>query len=276
MGGAFKVRGATNAVAVAVESGSKPRGVVTYSSGNHAQGCAIAARACGLPALVVMPQDAPSVKVEATRAYGAEVRFAGFTSEDRRVVAEQIERDLGYMMVRPFNDVHVVAGQGTVGLEIMGDCPEVASILVPCGGGGLTAGVALAATTMNPSVQVISAESEAAPKMARSMSAGRIVSEAPKPSIADGLRPNAPGDIPFAITKERLAGSAVVSDAALGDAVSLLLHRAKLLVEPSGAAGVAALMTGAVSISRGPVVVVLSGGNVDPAVLERILKGSAA
>ncbi|MBI3818195.1 MAG: threonine/serine dehydratase [Planctomycetes bacterium] len=271
IGGAFKIRGATNAVALAMQRGPRPAGVVTYSSGNHGQGCAIAARSFGLPAIVVMPVDAPRVKVQSTLDYGAEVQFAGRTSEERRVVAESIAIERGFLLVRPFDDADVVAGQGTVGLEIMEDLPETETVLVPCGGGGLTSGIALAVTALKPSARVFSVEPEAAPKLARSMEAGRIVSSPPGASIADGLRPNAPGAIPFEIVKNRLAGSVLVDDDAIERAVRLLLSRAKIVAEPSGAATVAALMSGKITNPKGPVVAVLSGGNIDPAVLARIL-----
>lgn len=270
-GGAFKIRGATNAVSRAVAGPTPPRGVVTYSSGNHAQAVALAARSFGLPAEIVMPMDAPAVKVLATEAAGGRVQRAGFTSEDRRVVAEALAAERGFLLVRPFDDPSVVAGQGTVGLEIFEDLAEVGTILTPCGGGGLTAGVALAATESNARLEVYSVEPQAAPKLDRSLREGRIVSSPPGPSLADGLRPNAPGEIPFAIARKRLAGTLVVSEAALADAVRLLAVQAHLVVEPSGAAAVAALWQGAFVPRRGPVVAVLSGGNVEPSLLARLL-----
>lgn len=274
-GGAFKVRGALNAVAAALVRGERPRGLVTYSSGNHAQGVAIAAREYGLEAVVVMPTDAPAVKASATIAYGARVERAGLTSEERRVVAERVAADRGFLLVRPFDDPFVVAGQGTVALEILRDLPEARTILVPCGGGGLASGVALAATESCASIRVFSVESQAAPKMQRSLARGEIVSAPPGPSIADGLRPNAPGAIPFAIARERLAGALAVSDDELREAMALLLGRARLVVEPSGAAGVAALASGRVPALEGPVVAVLSGGNVDPAILAGVVDALA-
>ncbi|MFN0205450.1 MAG: threonine/serine dehydratase [Planctomycetota bacterium] len=270
-GGSFKLRGATNAVACAIARGERPRGVVTYSSGNHAQGCALAARAFGMPAIVVMPKDAPSVKINATKNYGAEVLFEGFTSEERRVEAERIANEKGFLLIRPFDDADVVAGQGTVGLEILSDCAGVETVVIPCGGGGLTAGVALAISANKPSARIVSVEPQAAPKMARSIAAGEVISKAPGASIADGLRPNAPGEIPFAIARERLSQSCEVSDDELEFAVSLLFRRARLVVEPSGAAPVAALWFAKVAKPRGPVAAILSGGNIEPAVFERIL-----
>jgi threonine dehydratase len=271
LGGAFKVRGATHAALAALQRGQKVSRIVTYSSGNHGQGCAIAARSLGLPCTVVMPCDAPAVKVEGTRLLGAEVRFEGHTSEQRRVAAEAVAQESGYLLIRPFDDADVVAGQGTVGLEILGDCGEVDTVVVPCGGGGLAAGVTLALTANKPSVRVASAEPDAAPKLARSILAGQIVSNPPGPSIADGLRPNAPGAIPFGILRERLSQTAVVSDDEIERAVAWLFRAARLVVEPSGAASVAALMAGKIAAPRGPVVAVISGGNVDPAVFGRIL-----
>ncbi len=272
-GGAFKIRGATNALEAALERGSPVRGLVTYSSGNHGQAVALAAASRGLPAIVAMPEDAPSVKIDAVRRIGAEVRFAGRTSEDRRIVAEALAKERAFMLVRPFDDVDVVAGQGTVALEILGGCAEVETIVVPCGGGGLVAGVALTATETRRAIAVWSAESVEAPKMARSLEAGRIVSSPPGPSVADGLRPNAPGEIPFRIARSRLAGAARVEESSILDAMRGLLLEDRLVVEPSGAAAVAALAAGRVPVGRGPVVVILSGGNVDPALLARVIRG---
>lgn len=270
-GGSFKIRGATNAIAEALARGPRPSGVVTFSSGNHGQGVALAARTFGLVAVVTMPEDAPTVKVDATRAAGAEVVFAGRTSEDRRLAAEKIAAERGLFVVPPFDHADIVAGQGTVGLEILSDLAEVETIVVPCGGGGLTAGIAAAATETRRAIRVVSVEPEAAPKMARSLAAGRIVPAPPGPTIADGLRPSAPGEINFAIAKERLAAAVTVGDAELEEAVALLAGRAKLVVEPSGAAAVAALLAGRVAPIRGPVVAVLSGGNIDPTLFARIV-----
>src|SRR5262245_13469269 len=274
-GGAFKARGATNHVARACEGLEKPRGVVTYSSGNHAQGVAIAAGAFGLPCAVVMPQDAPKAKVEATRGYGAEVLFRGRTSEERRGLAQEVLQERGYRMVPPFDDPDIVAGQGTVGLEILEEVPDVGAIVVPVGGGGLIAGVALAAKALKLGIRVFGVEPEAADGLRRSLEAGRVVTIRPGETIADGLKPVAPGDMPFDIARKLVEKVVTVTDAEIVRAVRLLAERMKILVEPSGAAALAALLAGKVPSIWGETAVVLSGGNVDPAVFARILSGGS-
>jgi threonine dehydratase len=274
-GGAFKARGATNHVALACAGKERPRGVATYSSGNHAQGVAIAAGAFGLPCVVVMPEDAPRAKVEATRGYGAEVLFRGRTSEERRALAEEVVRERGYRMVPPFDDPDVVAGQGTVGLEIVEDAPEVGAFVVPVGGGGLIAGIAVAAKALKAGVRVFGVEPEAADGLRRSLEAGKIVTIRPGETIADGLRPVAPGKIPFAIASRLVEGVVTVTDGEIARAVALLAERTKLLVEPSGAASLAAVLAGKVPPVEGPTAVVLSGGNADPALFARLLAGGS-
>ena len=260
--GAFKIRGATNFIEQ-LDPGARRRGVITYSSGNHAQAVALAARRIGTPAVVVMPTTAPAVKVEGARAFGAEVIFEGTTSVERRVRAEAIAQDRGLQMVPPFDHPWIIAGQGTVGLEILEDCPDVARILVPVGGGGLVAGVAAAVKQRCPDVNLVGVEPAGAAKMTASLAAGRPVALDRVASLADGLLPVRPGDLAFHHVRRFVDEMVTVDDDPIADAVLWLFRRAKLVVETSGAATLAALMSGSVPpADGGPTVVVLSGGNL--------------
>jgi threonine dehydratase len=256
--GSFKFRGALNAVRSLSEP-ERRRGVTTYSSGNHGQALARAAQIEGLRAVVFMPEDAPAAKVAAARAYGAEVRFAGLLSPERKRAAEEAARDEGLVVIPPFDDPRIVAGQGTVGLEILEQVPGVDVVLVPVGGGGLLAGVSLALEQADAVIHGV--EPSAAPGMARALAAGAPVTIEPGPTRADGLKPVRVGDLPFAIVKERVAGVALVGEEAIAEAVRFLATRAKLVVEPSGAVGVAALLEGAIALDGRTAVVGLSGGN---------------
>ena len=271
--GAFKIRGACNLVTrIASEAGV--RGVITYSSGNHAQAVACAARALGLPAVVVMPETAPAVKVEGTRSYGAEILFEGTTSVQRRRRAEAVAAARGLTMAPPFDHPEIIAGQGTVGLEILEDRPAVDSIYVPIGGGGLIAGVAAAVKSRRPSTRVIGVEPVGAAAMARSVAAGAPVTLESVASIADGLLPVRPGDLTFAHVAALVDDIVTVEERAIADAVRWLATRARLVVEPSGAATVAALLFSrrAGAATDGDTVAVLSGGNIAPAALAALLR----
>ena len=260
--GAFKIRGATNFIEQ-LDPGARRRGVITYSSGNHAQAVALAARRVGAPAVVVMPTTAPAVKVEGARTLDAEVLFEGTTSVERRVRAEAIAQDRGLQMVPPFDHPWIIAGQGTVGLEILDDCPDVARILVPVGGGGLVAGVAAAVKQRRPDVNLVGVEPAGAAKMTASLAAGRPVALDRVASLADGLLPVRPGDLTFHHVRRFVDEMVTVDDDPIADAVLWLFRRAKLVVETSGAATLAALMSGsAPPAAGGPTVVVLSGGNL--------------
>lgn len=274
--GAFKIRGACNLV-TQIASGSEVRGVITYSSGNHAQAVACAARGLGLPAVVVMPETAPAVKVEGTRSYGAEVLFEGTTSVQRRRRAEALAAERGLTMVPPFDHPEIIAGQGTVGLEIMADAPQVDTVYVPIGGGGLIAGVAAAVKRARPAARVIGVEPVGAAAMARSVEAGAPVTLDSVASIADGLLPVRPGDLTFAHVAAFVDDIVTVEDDAIESAVCWLATRAKLVVEPSGAATVAAvLFSGRSDAGRdGATVAVLSGGNIAPAKLAALLREGA-
>ncbi|MBI2896848.1 MAG: threonine/serine dehydratase [Deltaproteobacteria bacterium] len=264
--GAFKIRGAMNK-ALSLTEEERSRGLVAFSSGNHAQAVALAARILGTRATIVMPQDSMAHKVAATRSYGADVIQDGnVTVATRGTVARKIADETGATLVPPFDDPLVIAGQGTVGLEIVEDWPEVDTVVVPTGGGGLTAGVALAVTSMKAGVRVFGVEPEAGADGQASLRAGHICTIDPPRTIADGARTIALGELPFAIIRERLEDIVTVPDEALLEAVRLCALRARLVVEPTGALGVAALLMGRIS-SPGNVAVILSGGNVAPGVL---------
>jgi threonine dehydratase len=267
--GAFKLRGAYTMIA-RLSAAERARGVITYSSGNHAQAVAYAAREFGIEAVIVMPVDAPTVKVEGTLRLGAEVIEEGRTSEQRRVRAEAIQAERGLVMIPPFDHPDIIAGQGTVGLEILEDWPEVETVLVPIGGGGLISGVAASIKAERPDVRIVGVEPTGAPAMHRSVEAGEVVTLESTSSIADGLLPVKPGALTFAHVRELVDEVVLVDDDAIRAAASQLLVRGKLLVEYSGAASVAALMAGAVGDrpggagGRGRYAAVISGGNIDP------------
>jgi threonine dehydratase len=271
--GAFKVRGAFNLMAQ-LDPAERARGVVTYSSGNHGQAVAWAARYLGVPAVVVMPTTAPAVKVEGARALGAEVQFAGTTSIHRQLAAEALARERGWATVPPFDDVRIVAGQGTVGLEILEQAPEVTTVYVPTGGGGLASGVAAAIKATRPEVRVVGVEPVGAPKMTRSLAAGHPVTIDLLGSIADGLLAVRPGEVTFAHVRSLVDEVVTVSDEEIEDAVRMLARHTKLVAEPSGAATVAAARRMAPAGSTGHHVAVVSGGNVEIDRFARILMGS--
>ena len=262
LGGAFKLRGAFNFVSQ-IAAADRGRGVVTYSSGNHGQAMAIAARRLGMPAVVVMPTTAPAVKVDGARSYGAEVHFAGTTTIDRRLAAEALAGERGLTMVPPFDDVEIVAGQGTVGLEIVEQQPTVAAVYVPVGGGGLISGIAAAISRLAPSVRLVGVEPSGAPKMTRSLAAGHPVTLDRVDSIADGLLAVRPGDITFAHVRALVDEVIAVSDDEIRQAMRFLAAQTKLVAEPSGAAALAGAMRLAADGSAGVQVAVVSGGNVD-------------
>ena len=266
--GAFKLRGAYTMVA-RLDEAERARGVVTYSSGNHAQAVAFAARAFGVHAVIVMPENAPPVKVEGTRRLGAEVIVRGTTSLARREKAEEVQAERGLTMVPPFDHPDIIAGQGTVGLEILEDWPEVGTVLVPIGGGGLISGVAAYVKRERPAVREVGVEPVGAAAMRRSLDAGAIVTLDRIDSIADGLLPVRPGELTFAHARALVDDVVLVDDDAIRAAASRLLLRGKLLVEYSGAATVAALRAGL--DAPGPVAAVISGGNIDPSRVPELL-----
>lgn len=260
--GAFKIRGAYNMLAQLAPA-ERSRGVITYSSGNHGQAVAYAARLLGVPAVIVMPTTAPAVKVAGVRELGAEVIFEGTTSVERQARAEAEAARRGLTMVPPFDHPWIIAGQGTVGLEILDQCPLAATVVVPVGGGGLIAGVATAIKHVRPTVRVVGVEPVGAAKMAASLRAGAPVTLDRVASIADGLLPVRPGDLTFAHVRAYVDELVTVDDEAIERAVAWLARRAHLVVEPSGAASLAAVQAGAVRPPDwGVTVVVLSGGNL--------------
>ena len=262
--GAFKIRGAFNMVAQ-LPADQLKRGVITYSSGNHGQAVAMAAELLGAPAVIVMPTSAPAVKVEGAKSYGAEVQFAGTTSTDRKLHAERAAAERGLTIVPPFDHAHIIAGQGTAGLEILEQCPQVGAVYLPIGGGGLLSGVATAIKRSRPAVRVIGVEPEGAPTMKTAVAAGEPVSLPKTGSIADGLLTIRAGDVTFAHAREFVDEFVIVPDEAIAKAVAWLFRHARLVVEPSGAAATAAVMLG-LGDTHGAthVVSVVSGGNVAP------------
>ncbi|PYO29791.1 MAG: threonine dehydratase [Gemmatimonadetes bacterium] len=267
--GAFKLRGAYNAIRRLPQAASR-KGVITYSSGNHGQAVAYAAQLVGVPAVVVMPETAPAVKVTGVRRWGGEVVFAGRTSEDRQQRAEAIAAQRGLAIVPPFDHADIIAGQATVGLEIAEQLPDVRTVVVPVGGGGLIAGVVTGLAAAGSPARVWGVEPTGAPKLTRSLEAGRPVRLDRTASLADGLITLSVGAVPFAhltAQRDRLAGVVLVDDDALREAVQFLWRECHLAVEPSGAATTAALRCGAVH-PVAPTVLVVSGGNVDPSLLE--------
>lgn len=267
--GAFKLRGAYVAAA-SLPPGERARGLITYSSGNHAQGVARAARLFGVPAVIVMPSDAPAIKRARVEADGAEVVVVGTASEERRLVAEALADERGLNVIPPFDDPRIVAGQGTVGLEITAARPDVAAVLVPVGGGGLAAGVAAAIRATAPTARVIGVEPELAADAKASLEADEIVTwdaAVVSRTIADGTRTQAIGRLNFAHLREQLDVIVTVSEDEIAAAVRLAAEEARLVVEPSGALPIAAMrfraaQAGLVGLP-GPIVGVVSGGNVD-------------
>ncbi|MBI2827698.1 MAG: threonine/serine dehydratase [Acidobacteria bacterium] len=261
--GAFKIRGAYNMLAQ-LSPEARAAGVVTYSSGNHGQAVALAAERLGIPAVIVMPETAPRVKIDGVRRYGGEVIFAGTTSVDRRVRAEAEAAARGLTIVPPFDHPWIVAGAGTCGLEILDQYPDVTAVYVPVGGGGLISGIAAAIKGSGHAARVIGVEPTGAAKMSASRAAGRPVRLERTSSIADGLLPLQPSDLTFAHVQALVDDLVTVDDAAIAGAVRWLFREARIVAEPSGAASVAAVLQAGASIAPGTVAVI-SGGNVSAA-----------
>ncbi len=259
--GSFKIRGAMNAL-LQLDDDQRARGVVAFSSGNHAQGVALSARLLGIQATIVMPENSVRSKVEATQAYGATVVQAGVTSATRDTVAREVAAKTGAAVIPPFDDERILSGAGTVGLEIVEEWPDVSAIVVPLGGGGLLSGISLAATSVNRQVEVYGVEPAAGNDGEQSFRSGSIVTIDPPSTIADGARTLALGTRNFAIIQERVRDIVSVEDAPLLDTLKWAMYRTKLVIEPTGALGLAALLTGKIQ-PRGPVAVVISGGNLD-------------
>jgi threonine dehydratase len=267
--GSFKMRGAWNRISRIPEA-DRPKGVVAFSSGNHAQGVAESARILGLDATIVMPADSPRAKIESTRRRGATVRLYDRINESREAIAAEIAARTGATTVRPFDDAWIMAGQGTAGLEAIEDAKArdvtFGSLLCNASGGGLLAGIATAFEALSPDTQVYAVEPQGHDDLIRSLAAGKIVSNEPGArSIADALMSPEPGVLPFAVHQRRVTGGYAASNDELLDAMSFAFHHLKLVLEPGGAASLAALITHRAEFrDRGPVLVILSGGNVDP------------
>jgi threo-3-hydroxy-L-aspartate ammonia-lyase len=262
--GAFKFRGAFNAIACLAPE-QRARGVATYSSGNHGQAVSLAAREFGVRAVVLMPTDAPASKVEAVRSYGGEVVGYDRYTEDRKALGEALAAEHGMSLVPPYEHRDVIAGQGTVGLELLEQAGPLNVVVAPLGGGGLMAGVATAATAVQPDIKIIGVEPATANDHQQSLAAGERVRIPMPRTIADGLAVDCPGELTFSINQKLLDEVVLVSDEEIVAAMRFLFDRMKLVVEPSGAASIAALLSGRLSLAGSRVGVVISGGNVDTA-----------
>lgn len=262
LGGAFKIRGGANAV-LSIPDADRGRGVVAFSSGNHAQAVAIAARHCGMRATIVMPDDAPAAKVEATRGYGAGVVIYDRVREDRMAIGRRIAEETGATLVPPFDHPLVMAGQGTVALELLEEVPDLDALVVCMSGGGLIAGCAVAAKAIRPGIRVFGAEPEDANDTFLSLKAGKRVSIPPPQTIADGLRAPTPGELTFPVILRHVEDIALVSDQQIRAAMKFVLLRMKIVAEPSGAVPTAAVLHAKLPAQLGKVGIVVSGGNVD-------------
>ena len=272
--GSFKIRGAYVRIS-RLSDEEKSRGVVAASAGNHAQGVALASSLLGTKSTVFMPEGAPLPKVEATKAYGAEVRFSGLTVDDALVAASAFADETGAVFIHPFDHRDIVAGQGTVGLEILEQAADVQTVVASVGGGGLVSGIAAAIKASNPSVRIVGVQAAGAAAYPPSLAAGHPVSLESMATIADGIAVGCPGSLTYRMVSELVDDIVTVSEESLSQALLLSLERAKLVVEPAGAAAVAAIMDEPLAF-KPPVVAVLSGGNIDPVLLLRVLRHGMA
>jgi threonine dehydratase len=268
--GAFKIRGATNKIQ-SLTPAEKQQGIAAFSSGNHAQAVALAGREAGVRVTVAMPEDAPAAKVTATRGYGAEVVFYDRLKQDREKFALDLAERERLVMVPPYDDYLILAGQGTCGLELLEEVPELDCVLTPCSGGGLFAGVAIAAKALNPKILCYPVEPETADDTRQSFLKGERVSIPPPPTIADGLRVQIPGKLTFPIVQKLAEDVLTVSEDEILETLRFMLFRMKLLVETSGAVAAAAVMFKKLPANARRVGVVLSGGNIDPELLQSVI-----
>ena len=269
--GSFKDRGSLNKMAQ-LDDSERRRGVVTASAGNHAQAVAFHARRLGIPATVVMPEHAPLIKVQNARRYGARIVQRGTILDESAVEAKRLAEEEGLVMVHAFDDPHVIAGQGTIGLEIAEQMPEVDVVVVPVGGGGLVSGIAVALKELRPSVRVIGVESEAAPSARASRDAGRIVKIESADTIADGIATKRVGELTFRLMEEHVDDLLVVREEEIATAILMLLEREKTVVEGAGATPLAVLLSGRLRLEEGQhAALVLSGGNIDVNMISRII-----
>ena len=267
--GSFKPRGAYTRIHGLTDA-ERARGVVAASAGNHAQGVALAASLLGAQATVFMPESAPIPKVEATRAYGAQIRFLGGSVDDALLGARAHAEQTGAVLIHPFDHPDVVAGQGTVGLELLEQCPDVRTVVVCTGGGGLLAGIAVAVKALRPDVEVVGVQAEGAAAYPASLAAGHPVSLPSMATMADGIAVGRPGDVPFALIRDNVDRVVTVDEDELSRGLLLCLERAKMVIEPAGAAAVAAVLARPEDVAP-PVVAILSGGNVDPLLLGKVI-----
>ena len=272
--GSFKIRGAYNRISLLTDE-ERARGVVAASAGNHAQGVALAAQLLGVRATVFMPEGATIPKVQATLAYGADVRFAGSTIDEALTAAMAYGGETGAVLIHPFDHHDIVAGQGTLGLEILSKVPDVRTIVVCTGGGGLLAGISVAVKSQRPDVRIVGVQAQDAAAYPGSLAAGHPVALEHMATMADGIAVGRPGAVPFAIVRDLVDDIETVTEDQISRAVLLLLERAKLLVEPAGAAATAAVLANPRSFEP-PVAVVVSGGNVDSLLLMRIIRHGLA
>jgi threonine dehydratase len=269
-GGAFKFRGAYNRLAQ-LEPEERRRGVVAFSSGNHAQGVALAARELGIPATIVMPTDAPPGKLAATRGYGAEVVLYDRLTEDREAIARRLADDRRLTLVPPYDDPRIMAGQGTAALELLEDTGPLDWLLAPVGGGGLLSGSSVAACALAPEIRIVGVETEASNDWEQSWRAGERIRIPPPDTIADGMRTQQPGALTFPVVRQLAHSIRTVSDQDVKTAMRFLLLRMKLLVEPTGAVPVALLLSGRLELKDQRVGVILSGGNADPSLVAEVV-----
>jgi threonine dehydratase len=271
--GAFKLRGAYNKIASLSEPDRK-RGVISFSSGNHAQGVAYAARALGVKAVIVMPNNAPAIKRLATASLGAEIVLVGPGSDERKTKAEELAAEHGYVIVPPYNDKHIIAGQGTIGLEILEDLPDVETVLLPVGGGGMISGVAAAIKLSKPSVKVIGVEPALAADAQASLRAGKIVqlpAEQVSRTLADGLRTQSVGSINFEHIQRFVDDIITVTEGEIRQAMRLLAANPETIAEPSGAVAAAGFLFRGAELPQTTInVAIISGGNIEPSMLEQI------
>ncbi len=269
--GSFKIRGASNKIAAMIERGENCP-VVASSAGNHAQGVAYAAKRFGIPATIVMPEAAPIAKIQATQGYGAKVVLSGECYDDAYACAKKICEEEGAVFLHPYNDPEVIAGQGTLGLEILSDLPYVDIIVVPAGGGGLLSGVAAAVKQINPRVQVFGVQAEGADAIARSFKEKKLCTTDAANTIADGIAVKVPGDITVPLINKYVDGVVTVSDSEIANAILLLLERCKQMVEPAGATPLAAVLSNKIDVKGKRVCCLMSGGNIDVSFIQSIIE----
>jgi len=269
--GSFKVRGALNKIH-SLTAEEKARGVIAASAGNHAQGVALAATSLGISSVICMPEGAPISKVEATQSYGAQVILHGETYDDAYQKALELQAEHGYTFIHGFDDPYTIAGQGTIGLEILEALPDVRTVVVPIGGGGLMAGVALAIKSYRPGVRIVGVQAAGAPAMFLSRQQGKLVATESVHTIADGIAIKHPGALCWQLIQQYVDDIVLVDEEEIAEGILFLLERAKVIVEGAGAVGMAALLGDRVPDLQGPVCVVLSGGNIDVNIISRIIE----